>query len=403
MVAVAGHDLGAGFIPRITAKSRPGVMEALGQSDLFTKADVSVPYVIAEAPLAIAYPHLGTSLASLQVKMIVDTQAWRFSDDRTWKSKWVRHPYAPRLPFNPTKQWVTGYVAGDLAHQVAVGGRCLMLPGWFSSIASVDLATDVATWTIDAFRQFRRGGVILPAIAWLPLHVNSSDASLAAARVYAQSGTVKAIYGQLSRMDGLSEPSDELIAAASLMLDVQSLGLPVIAGHMGAFGLVLRALGIVAADCGPNSAQSFNHSELISRSARQRPAKGGGIPVRMWVGELHQAVTAQQMAAIRADRTALAEVLCRRPCHRFRPGPENLLAAVQHSALALIDEAERHAGQAGPIRVDAARRTLLEARSRITRVDQAVRRSGARELKRDHVDNQLALLARFSHPHGAVS
>jgi hypothetical protein len=372
---------------------------------LFTSADVSVPYLIAEAPLAISSPHLGTSLADLRVKMIVDTQAWRFADDRTWHSKWASLPYAPRLPFRSTKQWVTAYVASDLAQQVALGGQCLMLPGWFSSIANADLAAEVAGWIIDAFRQFRRGGVIMPAFAWLPVEVGASEASLAAAGVYARSGAVSAIYAQLSTMEGLSEPIDKLSVATTVMLDIQNLGLPLIAGYMGALGLVLRALGVAAADCGPNSAQSFSYARLIDSAVPRESAKRkrGGIPIRTWLGELRQPVTAKQMAAIRADRAALAEVLCRRPCHRFRPGPENLLAAVQHSTLALIDEAERDVGQPRSIRVDAARRTLLEARSRIAQVDQAVRRAGAQRLKRDHVDAQLALLAKFSHPNAAVS
>jgi hypothetical protein len=390
-----GDIWGNGFIPRVNTRSRAGVMQALGAGDLFTDAEPLVHTVIVDARLANEDGDLQRAFRERNVSMIIDTQAWRYSDFRTWKSRWGELPSAPSLAFAPTEKWVKEYVLNDLHAQVEMGGSCALLPGWFPSLDDSGLARDMARWTLDVFDKFRRKGFLMPAIAWLPATTRTSEASIAMAEIYQQYEPIKALYVQFNRANGFDVPLDRLRRSVGIMLDIQRRALPVIAGHWGPVGLALRAVGITAADCGPCDSQSFEFSRAIN-DALPRDTSGPGViraqPIRRWVSELGQSVTKRQMEAIERDRAALAEVLCLRPCHRFRLGPDTIAIAAWHGILCLSEEASSQSRLPMRIKIDAARRSLRAVRSRIPMIDAVLRRHHEKGLHQDHLDVQLSLL-----------
>jgi hypothetical protein len=179
-------------------------------------------------------------------------------------------------------------------------------------LETAELAREVAAWTLEAFEEFRRKAALIPTIAWLPARPGSLSASLAAAEEYAASGAVHAVYVQQYRINGLHDPYDRLKRTAKLMLEVQQIGLPVIAGYLGCIGLTIRAIGVSAADCGPCEGQHFDFTDAIGTALQRREdvsSEPTPIPVRMWLDEIGQTVTARHMAAIRRDRVAHAEIL----------------------------------------------------------------------------------------------
>jgi hypothetical protein len=373
---------------------------------MFSGDPCYLPYAIVDARLEMTGGGIAKTLAASGTRVIIDTQAWRFADERTWESMWASYSYAPPMPFRPSEQWVTRYAVADLRQQVELGGHCVLLPGWFASLRDAEFAADVSRWTLKAYRQFRRGGFLYPAIAWVPLSHEMPTLTLAAASVFAESAQVSAIYAQAPVVRGPGESLDVLARTTELMLDMQALGLPVIAGHMGATGLTLRALGVTAADCGPISSQSFNRSRLISDAQRSNTGarRSYGAPgLRMWVSELGQLATVDQMNAIRANRRVFSSMLCQRRCHRFRVGVDDTLSAVHHSLLSLIDDARDISEQPRSISVDVTRRTLLQIRSRVTQVNQVLADARRPLLRRDHLDVQLALLATMTNPTGVAS
>jgi hypothetical protein len=193
------------------------------------------------------------------------------------------------------------------------------------------------------------------------------------------------------------DPLDRLKRSVRLMLKVQGFGLPVIAGHFGPIGLTIRAIGVAAADCGPCEGHSFDFSEAIRMALpriNENSSSGSRIlPVRMWVQELGQVVTSRQMAAIRQNRAAFAEVMCRRTCHRFRLGRDSMAVAVHHSLLCLYETAARQYVVPQSMRVDNARRALMSMKTRIGIIDVALGAEHGQILQQDHLDAQLALLA----------
>jgi hypothetical protein len=389
--------LGDGFIPRMSRRSRPGIMQALRPPDLFGQDPASIPSVIVDARLALVDKDVTAELSDRHVAMIVDTQAWRYSDSRTSSTPWGSLVYAPSIPFNLHRSWVNEYVLADLSAQESCGCGCLMLPGWFPSLESVELALDVGTWILRAYESFRRGSDGVPVIAWLPATSGSLATSLALAKVYVESGLVDVLYVQRDKTNGVRDPVDRLRHSAKLMLAVQSLGLPVIAGHLGSVGLTLRALGIAAADSGPAEGLSFDFTDAIRRAVppipQGAPVKQRPSAVRLWIDEVGQTVTTRQMTAIRADRVAFAEILCRRPCHRFRISPDTMSVAVHHSLLSLCESATLQSRLPISMRVDNAQRLLTAMKRRATMMDSALLSGSQPLLRQEHLDVQLALLA----------
>ena len=395
---------GDGFIPRMNGRSRPGIMQALAPSDLFTAETPSVQCIIVDARLASADHDISAELRDRGITMIVDTQAWRYSDPRTWQSTWSSVPYAPSSPFKAQQNWVHEYVLKDLSAQVEAGGRYLLLPGWFPSLETTELATNVALWTLEAFDEFAHK-VALPAIAWLPSTPDSLDASLAAAEAYTSAEAVRAVYVQRNKISGSLDPLDRLKRSAKLMLEIQDFGLPVIAGYLGCIGLTIRAIGVAAADCGPCEGQSFDFTEAIRAALPRKEDASSGpkpLPVRMWLDELGQIVTARQMSAIRRDRVAYAEILCRRACHRFRLGRDTVAIAAHHSLLSLCEAATRQSSLPASMQVDHARRLLTAMKARTGIMDAALSAENQRLLRQEHLDVQLALLADAESLHGVA-
>lgn len=390
-----------GFIPRVSKRSRPGVLRALLSPDLFTESAPPVSHVIADIRLALEDHDLMVSLRDHGIMAIVDTHSWRYSDRRTWESTWAKLPYAPERPFEPNRNWVQDYVSADLIAQVSAGCTNLMLPGWFPSLSDADQATRVASWTLEAFERIRRTGVLMPAIAWLPVSTRHVDASLAAAKVYIASDLIHGLYAQLSKVNGITEPLDRLQRNTESILRIQDLGLPVIGGHLGPAGLTMRAVGVTAVDCGPSEDQSFDFTGSI-KNAVPSPSKGvGPLAVRMWISELGQTVTASQMAVIRQDRAAFSEIVCRRACHRFRQGRDGVSVAAQHGVICLSEEAQLSTSLPTSVRIDRARRALLAMKSCVAIVDAALTQED-QPLRQDHLDNQLALLDELNRQSGVA-
>jgi hypothetical protein len=278
---------------------------------------------------------IGAELRDLSITMIVDKNAWRYSDPRTWRSHGVLFP-TPRQAGSMLGE--IGYMSTCsktcLRNLGRAAGVCCCRAGFQAWILSGWLG-DVALWTLEAFEEFAHK-VTLPTIAWLPSTPDSLDASLAAAKVYADSEDVHAVYVQRNRINGSHDPLDPAKALRKVDARSTGVGKPVIAGYLGGIGLTVRAIGVSAVDCGPCERQSFDFTDAIRTALpHEEDALSRPLPVRMWLDELGQTVTARQMAAIRLDRVAHAEILCRRACHRFRSGRHTLAVAVHHSLLSV--------------------------------------------------------------------
>ncbi len=94
-------DLGHGFLPRIDARNFKAVERCLPRDGpgLFN-VGLDLPWAILEGPWALQH---GASTIELcldrGVSFLVDTQAWRYRDPRTFLvEKFATTPYAPAAP-----------------------------------------------------------------------------------------------------------------------------------------------------------------------------------------------------------------------------------------------------------------------------------------------------------------
>lgn len=393
---------GNGYVPRVAARSFGGVELAL-TPDLFGGMPSRPRWAVVDAPTAETNEHLVSFLRDSGVGVLIDTQAWRYADQRTWEStRWADTPYAPNGPFTMAPDWVTDYVAGDLEAQKRLGATAVILPNWFSALRHD--AAQVFVWALDGYRKFRRSA-LHKAVVWMPMRLNTLDQSLDIASLAAESGEIEAIIAQFERISPLQASVGQLASTLSGLVAVQDEGLPVLAGRFGSIGVTARAFGVKAAECGPAEEQTFDAASMI-RSALPRANAGAGGPggppaAPIWFSELGQTVLANRATKLRQIRRANAEILCRRPCHQYRIGKETLTTSARHGLLSRLEEADQAQSLPPGLRLDAARRHLDRMGDAIDVVNRAVEDDGCQwQLKRDHVTTQQAVLT-FS-AHGAA-
>lgn len=107
-------------------------------------------------------------------------------------------------------------------------------------------------------------------------------------------------------------------------------GIPVIASRVGAFGLVLQALGVNAFDSGLAQAEATNLAQLNRpvterERERRREGKGGGPDKRIYLEALKTTMKGKHAAAILKRPGLRSRFVCSHGCCQFR-GFEDLPA-----------------------------------------------------------------------------
>ncbi|HUP14756.1 MAG TPA: hypothetical protein VM848_01675 [Acidimicrobiia bacterium] len=68
----------------------------------------------------------------------------------------------------------------------------------------------------------------------------------------------------------MTDSVSKLIDVAQVMLRFEDAGVPVVAGHLGALGGVLRSLGVAAADAGLGSGETFDANRLYVCRSKEK-------------------------------------------------------------------------------------------------------------------------------------
>lgn len=114
--------------------------------------------------------------------------------------------------------------------------------------------------------------------------------------------------------------------------------------------------------------------------------------------ELGLSLAGKQWRQLAGVPVALAAVTCSRRCCRMAGSAE--LAqdrAVEHSLVCRVEEATAVAKLPASMRASEAYELIKDRRSRLRRVNVALRAAGLDPFRHDHVENQLALITRFAH------
>lgn len=294
-----------GHTVRVGGDHRP-VEQSLALPRSLFHEDLHLPGAIVDATFAVRKPPLLAQLRSRGVPFAVDPETLRFASDAYLDvDRLAALPYAPGAP-------ITSSTADDDIHRFVTGALALQ--------AQVDASAYVAPCLPldnngDALRLNRRlahaaRDAIGVEVDRRPLMMSVAPAT----RVLADPAPIVQMLADLP-VDQVHvqplrfRPTDLSLATLDRYCDylaaLRTLGIGVMAGRVGAFGLVLLALGVEGFDSGLTTAEAFDLNSAI-RSARKRrnrdtdetPIEGGGRKRRFYLTQLKTTVMAPVMAVV---------------------------------------------------------------------------------------------------------
>jgi hypothetical protein len=217
---------------------------------------------------------------------------------------------------------------------------------------------------------------------------------------------VAAAYVQPLVFDPVRDSPEKLRLYVEFLLSIAEQRIPVIASRVGAFGLVLQALGINAFDSGLAQAEtsnlaSLNRPHTERERERRREGKGGGPDKRIYLEAVKTTMRGVHADAI-LDRPGLRfRFACDHPCCRFR-GYEDLAARRRQHFFCTRDAevAEVRGRPAGGLRADLVRERLRDAQENGRIVRRALLDLGPGAPTFEHLDRWIGLLAQEQILHG---
>ena len=205
------------------------------------------------------------------VAFLVDTQAWRYWDQRTFVTeKFTAVPYAPPGPLpDCNRAEVRSFVAACLETQDQLGAKAFLLPGLVPKSASRDVHNQALELLETSQDLLPRG---LPCFAFIGGHTSSMD------------------------------------LARNLVEDLLSW----VTGVYGVYG-------VHAADAGLGEGESFDYGAKIrghvvprEQATPARPSKG-----RLYVPQLGRSLSSEEWGRIMQVPALRGQLLCRLPCCAF--------------------------------------------------------------------------------------
>lgn len=390
------------YLPRVSRHDARAIEEALAAT-LFDKG-VRLQAAVVEASYAATDPPLLKRLREDGVKRLVEPQSQRFTTPRFLEVEQLRDlPYAPNEPIT-----AAGFDAAR-AKELALGAlrfaqrqRC----EHYLSAALPYYDRDFQQWVAHNDRLLEEacaanGG---PEIDRRPLIAQVVPGRQALMRPefvvnrlldYPIAGA----YVQPQLFDPVRDSPEKLRLYVEFLLAIATEGIPVIASRVGAFGLVLQALGINAFDSGLAQAEASNLAQLnrpLSERERERrrEGKGGGPDKRIYFAAVKTTMKGAHATAILERQGLRSRFVCDRACCQFR-GFEDLGVRRRQHFLYTRDAEVGDVRQcpSTALRLDLVRERLRDAQE----TGRVVRRSlidlGAAAPNFEHLDRWISLLS----------
>lgn len=208
---------------------------------------------------------------------------------------------------------------------------------------------------------------------------------------------IDAVYVQHQRLDPTRDSAEKLVAYVEFLLALKDSGLSVIAGRVGAFGLVLQALGIPSFDSGLCQAEAFDlaslNRPLTERERRQR-GRGGGDR-RIYFELLKTTLKGVHARAILGDHLLRGRFTCTLGCCQHRGFEDLPDRRRQHYLWVRHDEVEQLRAQpTDGLRIDWIHERLRDARGAGTAVRMALSENGSDVPTFEHIDRWIGVLGR---------
>lgn len=389
-------DFGHGFIPRVDARNYKAVERCLTRDGpgLFHEG-LDVPWAVLEGPWALQHGAATLELCrDRSVAVLVDTQAWRYHDPRTFLvGKFTTPPNAPGAPLNlSAPAALRSFVGADLEAQASLGAAAFLVPGAIPKSAQ----DDVTERTLALIEAARPTAVAepRPCVAFVGAHSSALDR--AHALIDQLPLWLEGVYIQVTPSNPLRDSAAKLIDALVLMRYAVQRGFTVLGGRMAALGPLARALGVHGTDAGLGEGESFVYASKVKN---QEPRAEGSSPPkvlggRVYVPHLGRSVSAAEWSRLMVVPSLRGQLVCRLPCCAFGQPVETMPSrGREHSLHSRVSEARQHSGTGSTALGQVVR--LLEQRQSVARtVTSALAAADLPPLSTEHAENHLAA-ARF--------
>jgi hypothetical protein len=387
---------GLSYWPRANTYEARILEQSMAGPTLFDPG-ISLEGAVVEAIFAASDPPLLERFREASVPFIIDPQTLRFHSPHFLEIEALRGlPYAPDGPLTPSVDLRT-LVARALAFQQRAGASCYMVPGVWApdpegEWVEMALAVHRAAAAANGIEVDRHPLVAYVAPGWATL--KSPDRLL---RPLADL-PVDAVYVQPLRLAPTRDGVEKLVWYSRFLSAAGESGLPVIAGRVGAFGLILQALGVGFFDSGLGEGESFDLSHA-NRPRRRNPQArdGGGRRRRVYLERLKTTLEAKDVEAIFGEQGLRTRFACTLPCCESK-GFEGLAdRRRQHYLRVRTSEVGAlRRSPTGPMRLHEVHNDLVTARDHADVVRRALLARDVPVPSFDHLDRWLAVLSRVA-------
>ncbi len=387
------------FLPRVSTHDGRAIEEAC-KGTLFDDG-VQLNGAIVEASYAARDPELLRRLRATLVPFIVDSHSLRFAAEGFLDVARITDlPFAPAAPLAPQDldaARARSLSSSSMMFANGLGAAAYLVPGlplldaeastWLSanrrvleSACELNGTGDIEQRPLVALMAPGRKALKDPGqvLAWLP------DLPLTA------------IYVQPLNLDPVKDSFEKLALYVEYLTALNEAGLPVIAGRVGAFGLVLQALGIQAFDSGLGDGERFAYASQARRRKEGRNAsQGGGRDRRVYLEQLKTTLPSKYAGPLLAELGVRARFTCQHGCcvHRgFEDLPER-----RRPHYLWTRDAEVAALRALPtrsLRIAAVHEQLRTAREHGQVVRRTLFAKGIKPPSFEHLDRWIAVLGR---------
>ncbi|MCP9485913.1 MAG: hypothetical protein MSC30_08630 [Gaiellaceae bacterium MAG52_C11] len=188
---------------------------------------------------------------------------------------------------------------------------------------------------------------------------------------------------------------DKPVAYVRFLLAAQRIGIPVLAGRVGAFGLILEALGIAMFDSGLGQAEGFNLASLNRRkTVRGDSSSAPQGSRRIYLRPLKTTLPSGMVERILGERGLRSSFACALECCRWRDQQDLGERCREHYLRVRQDEVAQVGRQpTSSMRLSDLHNDLTEARELALVVVRTLRHRGHEPPRFDHLDRWLAVIA----------
>jgi hypothetical protein len=394
----------AAYLPRVTVHDGRALEQALAGPDLW-QSSIELRGAVVEASFAQSDPPLLRRLSEAHVDYIVDPQTLRFASPTFLDVARIGGlAYAPAQPISPTSSDadLEVLVRGALQFQHAHGAAGLLVPAPPLHDKNFERWTDLhdrmLRMTIGL--NGRSGFEHKPLIAYLapgrkamkePESLIGPLADLPLAGIYVQP----------LRLHPTRDSIEKLVLYVRLLERLEVLGLPVIAGRVGAFGLVLEAAGIGLFDSGLGEAEAFDLASLTRpRQKRSDGHTGSRGDQRIYLEPLKTTLRGRHANVILAQPELRSRFVCTLGCCRFKGFDGFAQRRRQHYLWVRHREVAQLTGEpTKAMRLDRVHRQLIEARDSAAVVTRTLSDRELEVPNFDHLERWLGVLSRLTQAH----